>query len=68
MKIYNLAEELEKERKKNKELENKIDFLIDRNDEKQEVIDKVRKYIESNVCLQDEEILNYILKLLEEIE
>ena len=45
MKTFNLAEELEKERKKNKKLEEKIDFLIDRNDKKQEVIDKAGQYI-----------------------
>ena len=48
MRVFNLAEELEKERKKNKELKNKVDFLIDRNDKKQEVIDKaveiIKKY------------------------
>lgn len=57
MRVFNLAEELEKERKKNKELEERIkEFkltirtqfqqiqeLIDRNDEKQDIIDKATK-------------------------
>ena len=57
MRVFNLAEELEKERKKNKELEErikefkltirtqfqKIQELIDRNDEKQDIIDKATK-------------------------
>lgn len=53
MKVFNLAEELEKERKKNKELQKKVDFLIDRNDEKQDRIDKAKRYIKEHSTTLD---------------
>ena len=53
-------------------LSNKVDFLIDRNDEKQEVLDKIKEYIEHenykrNILLglsekkYTRDILNHIL-------
>ena len=56
MKVFNLAEELEKERKKNKELESKLKatnkILNDMDDiagEYENRIDKVIEYIENNL-------------------
>lgn len=63
MRVFNLAEELEKERKKNKELKNRVDFLIDRNDKKQEVIDKAIEYIEEKYnceLFQNKKLLNIL--------
>lgn len=56
------------------ELENRVDFLIDSNDKKQEVLDKIKEVI-NHYAVEDEDyskIYNQeeqeIMKLLEEIE
>ena len=59
MKIFNLAEELEKERKKNKELEHLTNFLRDVIGAKQNKIDKAIEYIETHI-IEDSEYENYM--------
>lgn len=55
------------------ELQDRVDFLIDRNDEKQEVLDKIKEEID-NLGMLDCNIPNYIIcitkinELLEEIK
>ena len=46
MKVFNLVEELEKERKKNKELEERIQFVVYKNNELLDRILKTIEYIE----------------------
>ena len=45
-------------------LQERVDFLIDRNDKQKEVLDKIKEYIKENANANVE----YILELLEEIE
>ena len=47
---------------KNKKLQDRIDFLIDKNDEKQERIDKAIEYIEIGLANEEEaeELLNIL--------
>ena len=60
--IFDIVEELEKERQKNKELQKRVDFLIDRNDKKQDRIDKAVDYIEhlDNVFIDSKEQDNIV--------
>lgn len=53
---------------KNIELEKRVDFLIDRNDKKEEVLDKIKEYIKEDKNCIPKHISDYILELLEEIE
>lgn len=61
-----------------KELQKRLDFMIEQNDKKQQLLDKIKEYIKENACY-DKDIkhccrdlltddCDYILELLEEIE
>jgi len=65
MKVFNLAEELEKERKKNKELKEENTQLRIQISAREEIIDKAIEYIEKQIpCIHDEEILDKLLNIL----
>lgn len=58
------AKEIHNLRGQNKLLQERLDFIIEQNDKKQQVIDKIKEYIKENANAN----VDYILELLEEIE
>ena len=71
------AKEIHNLREQNKELQKRLDFMIEQNDKKQQVLDKIKEYIEHenfrrNILLglsekkYTRDILNHILEMIEE--